>query len=396
MECPPWPAGSSPRRTPTWPQGGPDNLRQLARFLSDTVAAHRGGLRAAGARCPTWGHLERPDRPAEPAEAAAADDPPDRRDPVLPGTSRGREHRLRPRAARRDRDRGRPGAAGVLLVAADRRAGADRRAARGRRDRRHRARGRRATARHRPARAATTRHGTSARWPGWTCPILQGLCLTSSRAQWADSDDGLSPLDAATQVAMPEFDGRMITVPFSFKEIGAGRPDQLRRRSRARRAGGRHRGAARAAAARPGAASGGSRSCCRRTRPSTPGSATPSAWTPPHQCIALLAAMAAAGYDIGGDEIPGVADGRRRRAHPRAHRGGRPGRGLADRRNSWRATRSGSAPTTTGVVRHPARGPAARASPSTGGRRRASCTSTAAATRGARSCSPRCARATWW
>jgi cobaltochelatase CobN len=52
-------------------------------------------------------------------------------------------------------------------------------------------------------------------------PILQGLCLTSSRATWADSDDGLSPLDVATQVAVPEFDGRLITVPFSFKEFDA-------------------------------------------------------------------------------------------------------------------------------------------------------------------------------
>lgn len=50
-------------------------------------------------------------------------------------------------------------------------------------------------------------------------PILQGLCLTSSRATWAGNDDGLSPLDVATQVAVPEFDGRIITVPFSFKEI---------------------------------------------------------------------------------------------------------------------------------------------------------------------------------
>ena len=50
-------------------------------------------------------------------------------------------------------------------------------------------------------------------------PILQGLCLTSSRATWSDNDDGLSPLDVATQVAVPEFDGRIITVPFSFKEI---------------------------------------------------------------------------------------------------------------------------------------------------------------------------------
>jgi cobaltochelatase CobN len=50
-------------------------------------------------------------------------------------------------------------------------------------------------------------------------PILQGLCLTSSRKQWHDNDDGLSPLDVASQVAVPEFDGRIITVPFSFKEI---------------------------------------------------------------------------------------------------------------------------------------------------------------------------------
>jgi cobaltochelatase CobN len=50
-------------------------------------------------------------------------------------------------------------------------------------------------------------------------PILQGLCLTSSREQWSDNDDGLSPLDVASQVAVPEFDGRIITVPFSFKEI---------------------------------------------------------------------------------------------------------------------------------------------------------------------------------
>jgi cobaltochelatase CobN len=50
-------------------------------------------------------------------------------------------------------------------------------------------------------------------------PILQGLCLTSSREQWRDSADGLTPLDAATQIAIPEFDGRLITVPFSFKEV---------------------------------------------------------------------------------------------------------------------------------------------------------------------------------
>jgi cobaltochelatase CobN len=53
-------------------------------------------------------------------------------------------------------------------------------------------------------------------------PVLQGLCLTSSRAAWAGADAGLSPLDAAMQVAIPEFDGRLVTVPFSFKEIRDG------------------------------------------------------------------------------------------------------------------------------------------------------------------------------
>jgi cobaltochelatase CobN len=52
-------------------------------------------------------------------------------------------------------------------------------------------------------------------------PVLQALCLTTPRAQWAETSAGLSPLDAATQVAIPEFDGRLISVPFSFKEPDA-------------------------------------------------------------------------------------------------------------------------------------------------------------------------------
>ncbi|MGQ4385342.1 cobaltochelatase subunit CobN [Streptomyces sp. SAS_270] len=55
-------------------------------------------------------------------------------------------------------------------------------------------------------------------------PVLQGLCLTSSKAAWDASDAALSPMDAAMQVAIPEFDGRLITVPFSFKEQG---PDDV-------------------------------------------------------------------------------------------------------------------------------------------------------------------------
>ncbi len=51
-------------------------------------------------------------------------------------------------------------------------------------------------------------------------PVLQALCVTSSRADWLASSSGLAPIDAAMQVAIPEFDGRLITVPFSFKESG--------------------------------------------------------------------------------------------------------------------------------------------------------------------------------
>ncbi|MEO7195434.1 MAG: cobaltochelatase subunit CobN [Pseudonocardiaceae bacterium] len=52
-------------------------------------------------------------------------------------------------------------------------------------------------------------------------PVLQGLCLTTSRASWQASVAALSPMDAAMQVAIPEFDGRLVSVPFSFKEPGA-------------------------------------------------------------------------------------------------------------------------------------------------------------------------------
>ena len=53
-------------------------------------------------------------------------------------------------------------------------------------------------------------------------PVLQGLCLTTSRETWLASDAALSPMDAAMQVAIPEFDGRLIAVPFSFKDTAPG------------------------------------------------------------------------------------------------------------------------------------------------------------------------------
>jgi cobaltochelatase CobN len=49
-------------------------------------------------------------------------------------------------------------------------------------------------------------------------PIVQAMASTSTSAQWAESSAGLSPLDVAMSVAIPEFDGRIVGVPFSWKE----------------------------------------------------------------------------------------------------------------------------------------------------------------------------------
>jgi cobaltochelatase CobN len=55
-------------------------------------------------------------------------------------------------------------------------------------------------------------------------PVLQAICGGTARWQWEASQRGLNPLDTAMNVALPEFDGRIITVPISFKETlrGAG------------------------------------------------------------------------------------------------------------------------------------------------------------------------------
>ncbi|SKC04166.1 cobaltochelatase subunit CobN [Dyadobacter psychrophilus] len=51
-------------------------------------------------------------------------------------------------------------------------------------------------------------------------PILQAITSGMSRGPWETSSRGLNPLDTAMNVAIPEFDGRIITVPVSFKEKG--------------------------------------------------------------------------------------------------------------------------------------------------------------------------------
>ncbi|OYD08802.1 cobaltochelatase subunit CobN [Paludifilum halophilum] len=49
-------------------------------------------------------------------------------------------------------------------------------------------------------------------------PVFQGIVSLHERKRWEESDAGIAPLDTAMNVAMPELDGRVITVPFSFKE----------------------------------------------------------------------------------------------------------------------------------------------------------------------------------
>ena len=113
---------------------------------------------------------------------------------------------------------------------------------------------------------------------GLGVPLIQGLCLTSSRAQWQEAGGGLSPIDAAMQVAIPEFDGRLIAVPFSFKEEGPeGIPVYAADEERA--------GLRASPSGTPGWPSrrtgiSALRSCCLPTRRSTPGLATQSASTP--------------------------------------------------------------------------------------------------------------------
>lgn len=49
-------------------------------------------------------------------------------------------------------------------------------------------------------------------------PVIQAIAATCSAAEFAETDRGLSPMDTAMYIALPEFDGRLISVPTSFKE----------------------------------------------------------------------------------------------------------------------------------------------------------------------------------
>ncbi len=58
-------------------------------------------------------------------------------------------------------------------------------------------------------------------------PIIQTMAGSVPRASWEISSRGLNPLETAINVAIPEFDGRIITVPISFKERQSGHDGAL-------------------------------------------------------------------------------------------------------------------------------------------------------------------------
>ncbi|MFD3417145.1 cobaltochelatase subunit CobN [Streptomyces decoyicus] len=139
-------------------------------------------------------------------------------------------------------------------------------------------------------------------------PILQALCLTGPRSAWEENDEGLSPLDAASQIAVPEFDGRLITVPFSFKEVDEdGLPMYVADPERAARVAGiavRHARLRHIPAAEKRLALVLS---AYPTKHSRIGNAV--GLDTPASAVALLRRLQSDGYDFGTEEVPGLVSG---------------------------------------------------------------------------------------
>jgi cobaltochelatase CobN len=212
------PAGIAAQAHEYLAHGGPGNLRELAHFLADTVLLTGHGF-AAPEPMPTWGIRPRPPAASEPGSAE-----PGPAGPVV-GVLYYRAHELAGNTGFVDTLCAAIEACGArpmpVWCASLRTAGPDLLdtlaqvdvlivtvlAAGG------------------TVPAAAQAGGDDEAWDvgavaALDIPVVQALCLTSPRAQWAGANAGLSPLDAATQVAIPEFDGRLISVPFSFKETG--------------------------------------------------------------------------------------------------------------------------------------------------------------------------------
>ncbi|MFF3399002.1 cobaltochelatase subunit CobN [Streptomyces sp. NPDC002659] len=277
--------------------GGPANLEQLARFLSDTVLLTGHGFESP-APAPTWGPLERTARETDGPTVAvlyyrahhmsgntafvdalctAIEDAGGRPLPLYVASLRAPEPELIDAL----------GAADAIVTTVLAAGGT------------------------RPAEASAG--GDDESWDagalsGLDMPILQALCLTGSRSTWEESDEGVSPLDAASQIAVPEFDGRLITVPFSFKEIDAdGLPAYEADPERAARVAGiavRHARLRHIPAADKRIALVLS---AYPTKHSRIGNAV--GLDTPASAVALLRRLRAEGYDFGTEPVPGLASG---------------------------------------------------------------------------------------
>ncbi|MFE7131842.1 cobaltochelatase subunit CobN [Streptomyces sp. NPDC057638] len=293
--------------------GGPGNLEHLARFLSDTVLLTGHGFEGPAA-APSWGPLERPQGDGGKAQTTAgtgADGPAVR--PTI-AVLYYRAHHMS----------GNTGFVHALCDAVEEAGGqplplyvASLRAPEPELIDTLRAADAIVTTvlaagGTRPAEASAG--GDDESWDagaltGLDVPILQALCLTGSRAAWEENDEGVSPLDAASQIAVPEFDGRLITVPFSFKEIDRdGLPSYVADPERAARVAGiairhallRHVPAADKRLALVLSA--------YPTKHSRIGNAV--GLDTPASAVALLRRLRAEGYDFGPEaEIPGLVSG---------------------------------------------------------------------------------------
>ncbi|MGY2130025.1 cobaltochelatase subunit CobN [Blastococcus sp. SYSU DS0617] len=142
-------------------------------------------------------------------------------------------------------------------------------------------------------------------------PVIQGLVLGTPRETWAANDDGLSPLDVGNQVAIPEFDGRIISVPFSFKEVDdEGLTSYVPDPERAARVAGTAVAHARLRHTPPADRKIVVMLSAYPTKHARIGNAV--GLDTPASVVRLLAAMAGQGYDIGPFDgegsLPGVAD----------------------------------------------------------------------------------------
>ncbi|MBW3085965.1 Aerobic cobaltochelatase subunit CobN [Austwickia sp. TVS 96-490-7B] len=137
-------------------------------------------------------------------------------------------------------------------------------------------------------------------------PVIQAMCLTWDRGSWEGADDGMSPLDVASQVAVPEFDGRIISVAFSFKEIDSeGLPRYVADPERCARVAGIALGYARLRHVPPAQRRIAVVLSAYPTKHSRIGNAV--GLDTPVSLVRLLRAMRDAGYDVGAPgEIPGL------------------------------------------------------------------------------------------